>query len=51
MKQVTAATATDAADKEILSSKDSDGNAKVRMIIVEETTDNTTVKQPLLLLP
>ena len=44
LKQVTAATATDAADKEILSSKDSDGNAKVRMIIVEENTDNTTIK-------
>ena len=44
LKQVTVATATDAADKEILSSTDSDGNAKVRMIIVEETTDNTTVK-------
>ena len=44
LKQVTAATATDSEDKEILSSTDSDGNAKVRMIIVEETTDNTTVK-------
>ncbi len=44
MKQVTAATATDAADKQILSSTDSDGNAKVRMIIVEENTDNTTIK-------
>ena len=44
LKQVTAATATDAADKQILSSTDSDGNAKVRMIIVEENTDNTTIK-------
>jgi len=44
LKQVTAATATDSEDKKILSSTDSDGNAKVRMIIVEETTDNTTVK-------
>ena len=44
LKQVTVATATDAEDKAILSSKDSDGNAKVRMIIVEENTDNTTIK-------
>ena len=44
LTQITAATATDAEDKAILSSKDSDGNAKVRMIIVEENTDNTTIK-------
>ena len=44
LKQVTVATATDAGDKKILSSKDSDGNAKVRMIIVEENIDNTTIK-------
>ncbi len=44
LTQITAATATDAEDKQILSSTDSDGNAKVRMIIVEENTDNTTIK-------
>ena len=44
LTQITAATATDAGDKQILSSTDSDGNAKVRMIIVEETTGNGTVK-------
>ncbi len=44
LTQITAATATDAGDKQILSSTDSDGNAKVRMIIAEENTDNTTIK-------
>ena len=44
LKQVTAATATDAGDKAILSETDSDKNAKVRMIIVEETTNGGKVK-------
>ena len=44
LKQVTVATATDAGDKAILSETDSDKNAKVRMIIVEKTTDGEKVK-------
>ena len=44
LTQITAATATDAGDKAILSETDSDKNAKVRMIIVEETTNGGKVK-------
>ena len=44
LTQITAATATDAGDKAILSEIDSDKNAKVRMIIVEETTNGEKVK-------
>ena len=44
LTQITAATATDAGDKAILSETDSDKNAKVRMIIVEETTNGEKVK-------
>ena len=44
LKQVTVATATDIGDKAILSETDSDKNAKVRMIIVEETTNGGKVK-------
>ena len=44
LTQVTVANATDSEDKKILESTDTDGNAKIRMIIVEETTDNEKVK-------
>ena len=44
LTQVTAATATDEGDKAILSETDSDKNAKVRMIIVEKTTNGEKVK-------
>ena len=44
LTQITAATATDAGDKAILSETDSDKNAKVRMIIVEKTTNGEKVK-------
>ena len=44
LTQITAANATDSEDKMILESTDSDGNAKIRMIIVEETTNNGKVK-------
>ena len=44
LTQITAANATDSEDKRILESTDSDGNAKIRMIIVEETTNNGKVK-------
>ena len=44
LTQITAATATDIGDKAILSETDSDKNAKVRMIIVEETTNGGKVK-------
>ena len=38
------ANATDSDDKKILESTDSDGNVKIRMIIVEEITDSGKVK-------
>ncbi len=44
LTQITAANATDSEDKKILESTDLDGNAKIRMIIVEETTNNGKVK-------
>lgn len=44
LTQITAANATSDDDKKILSEVDEDGNAKVRMIIVEEITDKGNLK-------
>ena len=44
LSQITAANAISEEDKNILAETDDNGNAKVRMIIVEETTKDKTIK-------
>ena len=44
LTQVTVANVKDSEDKKILEEMDSDKNAKIRMIIVEETANNEKVK-------